>query len=183
MAQVGFGKVHELLKDPMLEKLVLLVVSMFSVATETRLEGFKDLRKSAAQIDKQSEPWHSHSLECASYYLPKDCPLVDHLIESYYKHYVDTVDTIVHPTMIVRLSGIEKTTRQEFKPSSIKRKDDKLMRVRPEFKPIIEPPREQALVPNFDDTPGFLSKALHGIKQKKRCIELSKPKMPVKIAR
>jgi hypothetical protein len=36
------GKVHELLKDPMLEKLVLLVVSLFSMATETRLEAEKN---------------------------------------------------------------------------------------------------------------------------------------------
>jgi hypothetical protein len=39
------SKLHELLKDPMLEKLVLLVVSLFSIATETRL---KDPSSSAA---------------------------------------------------------------------------------------------------------------------------------------
>jgi hypothetical protein len=30
-------RLHELTKDPMLEKLVLLIVSMFSIATEFRL--------------------------------------------------------------------------------------------------------------------------------------------------
>jgi len=34
----GIHKYHEMLKDPMLEKLVLLIVSMFSIATEMRLQ-------------------------------------------------------------------------------------------------------------------------------------------------
>jgi hypothetical protein len=66
------------MKDPMLEKLVLLIVSMFSIATELRLEN---------KLANLSEPWHAQSVICASYYLPKQCPLVDHLIESYFKHY------------------------------------------------------------------------------------------------
>lgn len=37
----NIGKIHELLKDPMLEKLVLLVVALFSIATETRLCAMK----------------------------------------------------------------------------------------------------------------------------------------------
>lgn len=40
------GKFHELIKDPMLEKLVLLVVSLFSMATEKRLLILGDNAKS-----------------------------------------------------------------------------------------------------------------------------------------
>lgn len=66
----------------MLEKLVLLVVSLFSVATEMRLE-----QKQSQFSSILSEPWHAQSVIYASYYLPKDCPLVDHLIDTYFKHY------------------------------------------------------------------------------------------------
>jgi hypothetical protein len=36
------GKHHEFQKDPMLEKLVLLVVALFSIATEIRLKVNED---------------------------------------------------------------------------------------------------------------------------------------------
>ena len=58
----GLQRLHELMKDPMLEKLVLLIVSMFSIATELRLEN---------KTANLSEPWHAQSVICASYYLPK----------------------------------------------------------------------------------------------------------------
>ncbi len=47
---------HELQKDPMLEKLVLLVVAFFSIATEMRL--LVD-EKNTEQIFKDSEIWHA----------------------------------------------------------------------------------------------------------------------------
>jgi hypothetical protein len=50
------------MKDPMLEKLVILIVSMFSIATELRLEN---------KPVNLSEPWHAQSVICAAYYLPK----------------------------------------------------------------------------------------------------------------
>lgn len=49
----------------MLEKLVLLVVSMFSIATEMRLN--KDHTTTHAAL---SEPWHAESVLNAAYYLP-----------------------------------------------------------------------------------------------------------------
>jgi hypothetical protein len=47
---------HELQKDPMLEKLVLLVVGYFSIATEMRLM-CKDSKEDA--LFKESEGWHA----------------------------------------------------------------------------------------------------------------------------
>jgi len=35
-----------------------------------------------------SEMWHSKSLQIACMFLPEDCPLVDHIIKSYKKHYI-----------------------------------------------------------------------------------------------
>lgn len=80
--QSNMGRLHELLKDPMLEKLVLLVVSLFSVATEMRLE-----QRSNQFSSVVSEPWHAQSVIYAAYYLPKECPLVAHLVDTYFKHY------------------------------------------------------------------------------------------------
>mmetsp|Transcript_4652 Transcript_4652/g.4367 ORF Transcript_4652/g.4367 Transcript_4652/m.4367 type:complete len:81 (+) Transcript_4652:344-586(+) len=37
----GIGKHHEFQKDPLLKKIVLLVVSFFSVATELRMQGLR----------------------------------------------------------------------------------------------------------------------------------------------
>ena len=69
-----------MLKDPMLEKLVLLVVSMFSIATELRLQ-------TTNTSGDNPQRWHALSVICAASYLPQECPLVEHLIESYFKNY------------------------------------------------------------------------------------------------
>lgn len=77
---------HELQKDPMLEKFVLLVVAFFSIATECRL--LVDENKTDQEF-KASEIWHAQSVFYGSYFLSQDCPLVTHVINSYFKHYVD----------------------------------------------------------------------------------------------
>ncbi len=69
----------------MLEKLVLLVVAFFSIATEMRL--LID-EKPIEQLFKDSELWHAQSVFYGAYYLPKDCPLVSHVVQSYNKHYL-----------------------------------------------------------------------------------------------
>jgi hypothetical protein len=89
---------------------------------------------------KKSEPWHAQSVICAANYLPQVCPLVDHLIDSYFKHYPKYME------------DPEKTDRVPFNsskglhpPNSFVKSllgitnDDKLMRVKPEFKPILDP--------------------------------------------
>lgn len=35
-----------------------------------------------------SELWHSQSLITSCLFLPEECPLVDHIIKSYKKHYL-----------------------------------------------------------------------------------------------
>ena len=80
----GITKYHEYQKDPMLEKLVLLSVAFFSIGTEMRLLVDEDKSK---QEFKHSELWHAQSVFFGAYYLPAQCPMVSHVVQSYFKHY------------------------------------------------------------------------------------------------
>lgn len=71
----------------MLEKLVLLSVAFFSIGTEMRLLVEEDNTK---EEFLRSELWHAQSVFFGGYYLPKECPLVTHIINSYLKHYVES---------------------------------------------------------------------------------------------
>ena len=67
---------HELCKDAMLEKIVLLSVAYFCIGTEMRflLSSLPPNQQSDAK--KDSEAWHAKSLHLSSTFLPPDCPLV-----------------------------------------------------------------------------------------------------------
>eukprot|EP00347_Sterkiella_histriomuscorum_P018713 403344459 len=82
----AINKHHEFQKDPMLEKLVLLVVAFFSIGTEMRLIVDEDKQN---DMFKQSELWHAQSVFFGSYFVPIQCPLVTHVINSYFKHYIE----------------------------------------------------------------------------------------------
>ena len=86
----NIGKHHEFQKDPMLKKLVLLSVSLFSIATEMRMMVQFDEKDKAMKDDLQfvSEIWHCQSVFFGAYYLPANCPLVTHVANSYNKHYI-----------------------------------------------------------------------------------------------
>jgi hypothetical protein len=76
---------HELNRDAMLEKIVLLTVSYFCVGTEIRFLSSKDEK---GFVRKHSELWHAKSLHVSCCFLPSDCPLVLHIINSYSKHHL-----------------------------------------------------------------------------------------------
>jgi hypothetical protein len=78
-------RTHELNKDAMLEKIILFVVSFFCVGTELRFLGMKE---NSRFTKKDSEMWHAKSLHVACLFLPEDCPLVNHIINSYKKHHL-----------------------------------------------------------------------------------------------
>lgn len=92
---------HELSRDAVLEKIILLTVSYFCVGTELR---FLNNTNSAAdektvQNDKrrkkeQSEMWHAQALEASARFLPSECPLVAHVILNYQKHHSPALTTI-----------------------------------------------------------------------------------------
>jgi hypothetical protein len=78
-------RTHELNKDAMLEKIILFVVSFFCVGTELR---FLSQKEGSGVTKKDSEMWHAKSLHTACLFLPEDCPLVNHIINSYKKHHL-----------------------------------------------------------------------------------------------
>lgn len=77
---------HELNKDAMLEKIILFVVSFFCVGTELR---FLSQKEKAEFTKKDSEMWHAKALHTACLFLPEECPLVNHIINSYKKHHLN----------------------------------------------------------------------------------------------
>lgn len=93
---------HELSRDAMLEKIILLSVSYFCVGTELRFlskqvnagkgskgehggnqddpEGNSELKNYRLE---DSEMWHAMALETCGTFLPSECPLVSHMIMSF----------------------------------------------------------------------------------------------------
>jgi hypothetical protein len=77
-----------------------LVVSYFCLSTEIRfliqlreeLSQFKEFN--IEQKQRESEFWHSKSLEVAIRFLPSDCPLLNHVLLSYSKHHAPSQQKI-----------------------------------------------------------------------------------------
>ena len=82
----GFDTAHELCKDAMLEKIVLIAVSYFCIATEMRFIMQKEKKNKVTK--KDSEMYHAKALHICSLFLPKKCPLVMHVTQSYNKNYL-----------------------------------------------------------------------------------------------
>ncbi|CDW80567.1 UNKNOWN [Stylonychia lemnae] len=111
------NKHHEFQKDPMLEKLVLLVVAFFSIGTEMRLVVQEDKSK---DLFKQSELWHAQSVFFGSYYIPSQCPLVTHVINSYFKHYADSQESKIESLQIPNNHEGQDTKRQRDQQGKVK---------------------------------------------------------------
>jgi hypothetical protein len=84
----------ELSKDEMLDKLVLLVVGLFCMGTEFRFKyqtAMKDPdspQDALEQIRLNSERCHANAIHLGTIFLPDECPLVTHMINSYKKHHL-----------------------------------------------------------------------------------------------
>jgi len=92
---------HELSRDAMLEKIILLTVSYFCVGTELRFlnnnasaeepvkakDKHTDVEKEKKKKKELSEMWHAQALEASARFLPSECPLVAHVITNYQKHH------------------------------------------------------------------------------------------------
>ena len=98
---------HELSRDAMLEKIILLSVSYFCVGTELRFlskqfssksskeQGMEELESEAKKYRiEDSEMWHAMALETCGTFLPSECPLVSHMIMSFQKHHSPAMTTI-----------------------------------------------------------------------------------------
>ena len=112
---------HELSRDAMLEKIILLSVSYFCVGTELRFlskqfnagksgakgeqgaGGIEDM-ESGADAKKyrleDSEMWHAMALETCGTFLPSECPLVSHMIMSFQKHHSPAMTSIPEDTVL-----------------------------------------------------------------------------------
>ena len=80
---------YELLRDAILEKVVMLTVAYFCIATELRL---LSPNKSSKKLN--GEFFHYKAVEFSSLFLPVSCPIVKHYVLSYYKHYGQDMDII-----------------------------------------------------------------------------------------
>ena len=80
---------YELLRDAILEKVVMLTVAYFCIATELRLLSTNKNNKKL-----NGEYFHYKAVEFSSLFLPVSCPIVKHYILSYYKHYGQDMDVI-----------------------------------------------------------------------------------------
>ena len=80
---------YELLRDAILEKVVMLTVAYFCIATELRF-----LAKDKNNKKINGENFHYLAVEFSSLFLPVSCPIVKHYIVSYYKHYGQDMDVI-----------------------------------------------------------------------------------------
>jgi hypothetical protein len=74
----NFEDTHELLKDSMLEKIILISVAYFCISTEMRflIQKGKSNTNTTSLTSKDSEAFHAKSLHLCALFLPGDCPLV-----------------------------------------------------------------------------------------------------------
>ena len=82
---------HELCKDSMLEKIVLICTSYFCIGTEMRFLMNKSSATNSSTTSfskKDSEAYHAKAMHISSLFLPPECPLVVHITNSYLKNYL-----------------------------------------------------------------------------------------------
>ena len=80
---------YELLRDAILEKVVMLTVSYFSIAME-----MKQLSPEQHNKKINGEFFHYLAVFFSNLYLPISCPIVKHYINSYYKYYEKDLDVV-----------------------------------------------------------------------------------------
>ena len=118
----------------MLEKFILYVVAYFCVGTEIRFQATKMEKKESPQEYIKvwsSEMWHGKSLQVACIFLPEDCPLVDHIIKSYKKHYIgksSLLSVVIQPKprgrpIVPLQSSRSQPMQAEQKPPSLKNQE------------------------------------------------------------
>ena len=74
----------ELLKDTILEKIVMLTVAYYCISKEMRLLS-KDKDKSNKKLN--GEYYLYQAIEYSSLFFPASCPIIKNYISMYYKNY------------------------------------------------------------------------------------------------
>ncbi|MCQ2816209.1 MAG: hypothetical protein MJ252_02975 [archaeon] len=81
---------YELLRDAILEKVVMLTISYFCIANELRF-----VTANKPKLKKfNGEFYHSKAIEFSSSFLPVSCPIVKYFILTYYKYYGNDLPVI-----------------------------------------------------------------------------------------
>ncbi len=83
---------HEICRDAVCEKVIVLAISYFSLATECR---FRFAEEQGEQDHIDARLWHKAAVESVCSFLPADCPLVGHIVSSYEKHHPLAQEVIV----------------------------------------------------------------------------------------
>ena len=138
---------HELSRDAMLEKIILLTVSYFCVGTELRflnnnsVDESKMSPRTKQETEKEkkrkkqlSEMWHAQALEASARFLPSECPLVAHVITNYQKHHSPALTTILEDEVLDEDLKVVRPLN-EVKNDNINYYQIIKCHVRPEIKP------------------------------------------------
>lgn len=134
----------ELTRDLMLEKILMVVVAHFCVATEIR---FLTSNNSKIQV-QEAKIWHKKALEFGQPFLPTSCPLFLHISNSYIRNYSEN------------LSETSKNQEKKIKKYKNKTPNPELKRPRstsaPKVKPkddksIAVPPKKKKFSPRIGD--------------------------------
>ena len=75
---------YELLRDAIIEKILMLTVSFFSISNEIR---FLNSNITASSKTDNGSYFHSKCVEIACLFLPITCPVIKHYVTSYGKYY------------------------------------------------------------------------------------------------
>ena len=78
---------HEFTASAMLEKVVLVCSALFCVAMELKFI-LSEGREESQWSKKDPETYHAKALHLALLFLPAECPLAQHIEETYYKGYL-----------------------------------------------------------------------------------------------
>ena len=73
---------YELLRDAIIEKILMFTVSYFSIANELRFLNNKN---------DNGTYYHSKAVEISCLFLPSSCPIVKHYVNTYYKYYGNNI--------------------------------------------------------------------------------------------
>jgi len=76
---------NETTRDNLLFKALYSIVAYFCIGTELR---FLAVLHPQQYTIKDSELWHAKAIHLASFFLPNECPLTNHISTSYTKHHL-----------------------------------------------------------------------------------------------
>lgn len=81
----NMGLQVELTRDMMLDKVCILAVAYFCVATEIRF--LNNQHGASGGKEREGEAWHAKALRVVKDFLPLECPLANHIKQSYTRNY------------------------------------------------------------------------------------------------